>query len=112
MSLEFRLIAEDTKRGFLPLSGIIHRFSYREHPWLTMRTHVPQDRPYTIPTQFDPNLALAIIYAEDLAELLKRSELFLEEMIIEGQTHKGEPLLSNIEFLKDNLKYIYQFLKA
>lgn len=112
LSLEFRLIAEDTKRGFLPLSGVIHRFSYREHPWLTMRTHVPQDKPYTIPTQFDPNLALAIIYAEDLTELLKRAELFLEEIRIEGQTHKGEPLLSNIEFLKDNLKFIYQFLKA
>lgn len=112
MSLEFRLVAEDTKRGFVPLSGTIQRFIYREHPWLTMRTHVPQDRPYTIPTQFDPNLALAIIYAEDLPELLKRAELFLEEIKIEGQTPKGDPLLSNVEFLKENLKYIYQFLKA
>jgi len=110
MSLEFRLIAEDTKRGFLPLSGVITRFYYKEHPWLTMRTHVPQDKPYTIPTQFDPNLALAIIYAPDFENLLERANLFLEEVIIEGKTPKEEPLVTNIPFLKENLSKIYQFL--
>ncbi|MCS7200220.1 MAG: acetyl-CoA carboxylase biotin carboxylase subunit [Caldimicrobium sp.] len=110
MSLEFRLIAEDTKRGFIPLSGTIQRFSYAPKPWLTLRTHVPQDKPYTIPTQFDPNLALAIIYAETFEDLLERSKAFLEELVIEGKTPKGEPLVTNIEFLKENLKYVYQFL--
>ncbi|MCS7150748.1 MAG: acetyl-CoA carboxylase biotin carboxylase subunit [Caldimicrobium sp.] len=110
MSLEFRLIAEDTRRGFVPLSGTINRFQYTPQPWLTMRTHVPQDTPYTIPTQFDPNLALAIIYAENLEDLLQKSKIFLDDIKIEGQTPKGETLLTNIEFLRENLNFIYQFI--
>ncbi len=110
LSLEFRLIAEDTKRGFRPLSGTITHFYYPNYPWLTMRTHVSNDKPYTIPTQFDPNLALAIIYAEDYNTLLQRAQTFLEEVKIEGFTSKGEPLITNIDFLKENLKNLYQFV--
>ncbi len=112
MSLEFRLIAEDTKKGFTPLSGIITHFSYKPHSWLTLRTHVPQDSPYTIPTQFDPNLALAIIYGENIEDLIEKSHLFLSELKIEGHTFKNEPLVTNIDFLKENLKKVYQFLPA
>jgi len=110
MSLEFRLIAEDTRRGFMPLSGTITKFQFPDYPWLTVRTHVPQDRPYVIPTQFDPNLALAIIYAEDLENLLERSRRFLDEAIIEGITPKGDPLITNIPYLKEKLALIYQFI--
>ncbi len=110
MSLEFRLIAEDTKRGFTPLSGVITRFDYKEHPWLTMRTHVPKDKPYTIPTQFDPNLALAIIYGEKFDDLMEKSKQFLNEIVIEGHTFKNEPLVTNIEFLKEKLGDVYKFL--
>lgn len=109
LSLEFRLIAEDTKRGFTPLSGVITKFSSPSYPWLTLRTHVPQDRPYTIPTQFDPNLALAIIYADNLENLLSRSRTFLEEIKIEGHTLKGDPLVTNVDFLKENLDKLYKF---
>ncbi|MDM7203026.1 MAG: biotin carboxylase N-terminal domain-containing protein, partial [Thermodesulfobacteriaceae bacterium] len=77
MSAEFRLIAENTKKGFVPLSGVITKFSYPKYPWLTMRTHLPQDKPYVIPTQYDPNLALAIIYGENFEDLLKKCEIFL-----------------------------------
>ncbi|MFN3406168.1 MAG: hypothetical protein ACK40E_00330 [Caldimicrobium sp.] len=112
MSLEFRLIAEDTKRGFLPLSGVITNFSYKSHPWLTMRTHVPQDKPYVIPTQYDPNLALAIIYAENLGDLLEKSRTFLSELKIEGYTLKKEPLATNIDYLEENLDKLYQFLPS
>ncbi|MFN3504599.1 MAG: biotin carboxylase N-terminal domain-containing protein [Caldimicrobium sp.] len=112
MSLEFRLIAEDTKRGFIPLSGVITNFSYRPHPWLTMRTHVPQDKPYVIPTQYDPNLALAIIYAENLEDLLEKSRTFLSDLKIEGHTFKEEPLITNIDYLRENLNKLYQFLPA
>ncbi len=110
MSLEFRLIAEDTKKGFTPLSGVITKFDYKEHPWLTMRTHVPRDKSYTIPTQFDPNLALAIIYGENFETLIARSKQFLEEVVIEGHTFKGEPLITNTNFLKEKLNDVYQFL--
>lgn len=110
MSLEFRLIAEDTKRGFTPLSGVITKFDYKEHPWLTMRTHVPKDKPYTIPTQFDPNLALAIIYGENLKDLMEKSKQFLSNIIIEGNTFKNEPLTTNIEYLREKLSDVYKFL--
>lgn len=112
MSVEFRLIAEDTKRGFIPLSGVITNFSYKAYPWLTMRTHVPQDCTYSIPTQFDPNLALAIIYGENLEDLLKKSQTFLSELKIEGHTLKNEPLLTNINFLQEYLHKLYHFLPA
>jgi len=110
LSLEFRLIAEDTKRGFIPLSGVITKFDYRDYPWLTIRTHVPRDKPYTIPTQFDPNLALAIIYGENFNDLMEKSKRFLNEVVIEGKTFKGEPLATNINFLKEKLSDVYKFL--
>jgi len=111
-SIEFRLIAEDTQRGFKPLSGTIEKFSWTPQPWLTVRTHVPQDEPYTIPTQFDPNLALAIVYGENLEEALKRGKEFLEDLVIEGKTPQGEPLITNVEFLKNSLERVYQFLPS
>ncbi|MGC8966046.1 MAG: biotin carboxylase N-terminal domain-containing protein [Caldimicrobium sp.] len=110
ISLELRLIAEDTKRGFIPLSGVITKFDYRDYPWLTIRTHVPKDKPYTIPTQFDPNLALAIIYGENFNDLMEKSKRFLNEVVIEGKTFKGEPLATNINFLKEKLSDVYKFL--
>ncbi|MCD6548968.1 MAG: acetyl-CoA carboxylase biotin carboxylase subunit [Thermodesulfobacterium sp.] len=110
VSIELRLIAEDTQRGFLPLSGTITRFKWTPKPWLTVRTHVPQDQPYTIPTQFDPNLALAIIYGNSFEEVKKRSLEFLNDVIIEGYTPKGEKLVTNIEFLKEKLEQLYQFI--
>ncbi len=111
-ALEFRLIAEDVKRGFQPVSGTITRFDWVDHPWLTMRTHVPRNQVYSIPTQFDPNLALAIIYAEDFATLRERCQNFLKEVVIEGYTSKGELLPSNISFLEERLAHLYQFLQG
>jgi len=111
-SIELRLIAEDTKKGFTPLSGTITKFHWTPKPWLTVRTHVPQDKPYTIPTQFDPNLALAIIYGNDFEEAKKRSLEFLNDVIIEGHTPKGEKLVTNIEFLKENLELLYKFVET
>jgi len=112
VSIELRLIAEDTKKGFIPLSGTITKFSWTEKPWLTIRTHVPRDKPYTIPTQFDPNLALAIIYGENFEEAKRRSLEFLNDVIIEGYTPKGEKLITNIEFLKENIGLLYKFVKT
>jgi acetyl/propionyl-CoA carboxylase alpha subunit len=111
-SIEYRLIAEDTKRGFVPLSGTITKFKWTPQPWLTMRTHVPQDKPYNIPTQFDPNLALAIIYGESFEEAKKRGLLFLNNIIIEGKTVKGEDLVTNIPFLKEKTNELYKFVEA
>lgn len=111
VSIELRLIAEDTKKGFFPLSGTITKFSWSPKPWLTVRTHVPQDEPYTIPTQFDPNLALAIIYGDNFEEAKKRSLEFLDDIVIEGYTPTGEKLITNIEFLKEKLELLYKFVE-
>ncbi len=112
VSIELRLVAEDVKKGFVPLSGTITQFSWTPKPWLTVRTHVPQDQPYTIPTQFDPNLALAIIYGETFEEAKKRSLEFLEDVIIEGYTPKREKLITNVDFLKEKLEFLYKFIET
>ncbi|MCS7279302.1 MAG: acetyl-CoA carboxylase biotin carboxylase subunit [Thermodesulfobacteriaceae bacterium] len=111
-SIELRLIAEDVSQGFQPLSGTITHFKWKPESWLTIRTHVPQDKPYNIPTQFDPNLALAIIYGENFELAKRRAQEFLENLIIEGVTSKGEKLKTNKEYLKEKLEIIYQFLPS
>ena len=68
-----------------------------------VHTHVPPaspEHPYTIPTEFDPNLALAIIWGKDLAEVSAHGLAFLDTLRLEGHDGKGEPLKSNVEFLK------------
>ncbi len=109
-SIEFRLIAEDTKQGFRPLSGVITRFEYPKYEWLRVRTHVPSDEPYRIPTEFDPNLALAIVWGKNTQEAEERGRLFLSKVVIEGETPKGDPLVTNIPFLKEKLSEILKFL--
>ncbi len=108
-SIELRLVAEDTQRNFRPLSGTITRFDWPDYPWLTMRTHVPRDEPYTIPTEYDPNLALAIVWGKDTAEAQQRARQFLEEVVIEGQTANNAPLITNTGFLKEKLSEILRF---
>jgi len=108
-AIELRLVAEDTRRNFKPLSGTITRFAWPDYPWLTLRTHVPSDRPYTIPTEYDPNLALAIVWGRDTAEAVERARRVLEETVIEGHTSRGEPLMTNVEYLKKKLEDIFRF---
>ena len=108
-SIEFRLIAEDTKQGFRPLSGVINRFEFPKYEWLRVRTHVPSDEPYRIPTEFDPNLALGIVWGKDTFEAEERGRLFLNRVVIEGKTPKGERLVTNIPYLKEKLSEILKF---
>ncbi len=108
-AIELRLVAEDTQRHFRPLAGTITRFAWPDYPWLTMRTHVPQDTPYTIPTEYDPNLALAIVWAPDTFEAVARARTFLKEVVIEGQTPGGQKLLTNVPFLESQLEQILRF---
>lgn len=109
VGLEYRLIAEDPDNNFTPWSGKIEKFTWTPQPWLTLLTHVPADRPYEIPTEFDPNLALAIIWGKDISEARARGLQFLESLRLEGVNASGEPLKSNIGFLKTNTGRILQF---
>ncbi|OQY38233.1 acetyl-CoA carboxylase biotin carboxylase subunit [Candidatus Atribacteria bacterium 4572_76] len=110
VSIEFRLVAEDTKHGFKPWSGTINHLHLPQYEWLQVHTHVPQDNPYSIPTDYDPNLALALIWGKDIEEAKQRGERFLNELEIDGENSKGEKIVTNIEFLKEKLNQIQRFV--
>ena len=109
VGIEYRLIAEDPDNNFTPWVGRIERFEWQDAPWLTLLTHVPCDGPYEIPTEFDPNLALAIIWGKDLDEARERGLAFLNSLRLEGRNNAGEPLKSNVGFLRANTGHILHF---
>ena len=112
VGVEYRIIAEDPDNGFAPWVGDIDRFQWEEREWCSMHTHVPPatpETPYTIPTEFDPNLALGIIWGKDLAEVSANGLDFLEHLVLEGHNGKGEALKSNVEFLKKKTERILRF---
>lgn len=109
VGIEYRLIAEDPDNRFTPWVGRIDAFGWTEHPWLTLHTHVPTEEPYEIPTEFDPNLALAIVWGENLEQARQRGGQFLDELTLEGQNQLGDALKSNIGFLRTNTNRILRF---
>jgi len=100
VGIEYRIIAEDPENKFAPWVGRIERFSWTPQEWVQVYTHVPTDRPYEIPTEYDPNLALAIIWGKDLREARERGAVFLDSLILEGRNAAEEPLQSNIAYLR------------
>ena len=84
VGIEYRLVAENTDNRFTPCAGTINRFDWQEHDWLDVYTQVPTDASYEIPMEFDPNLALAIVWGNDLAQAKERGLQFLDELILEG----------------------------
>jgi len=109
VGIEYRILAEDPENAFTPWVGRIENFSWPEFPWLRMHTHIPRDRAYDIPTEFDPNLALGIVWGQDLEQAKLRGIQFLNQMVLEGRNNMGEPLKSNIEFLKDKTHKLLEF---
>jgi acetyl/propionyl-CoA carboxylase alpha subunit len=109
VSIEYRIIAEDPDNRFAPWVGTIERFSWKERPWLNIHTHVPTDRSYEIPTDFDPNLALAVIWGENLEQAKQRGMEFLDSMILQGRDPSGNPMKSNIDFLRARTADLLQF---
>lgn len=108
-SIEFRIVAEDTRRGFAPWIGTISRFEFPSHEWAAVYTHVPFDRPYVIPSDYDPNLALAIVWGDSFAQAKERGRRFLDEVRIEGENGAGDPILTNLTYLKDNIDNLLTF---
>ena len=109
MGIEYRIIAEDPDNKFAPWVGRITSFGWPESSWLKLHSQVPTDREYEIPTDFDPNLALAIIWGKDLAEAKERGVEFLNSLTLLGENASGESLRSNIEFLKRKTEGILAF---
>ncbi len=108
VGIEYRLIAEDPSNHFTPWVGRIDTFAWSKHPWIALHTHVPTTEPYEIPTEYDPNLALAIIWGENLEQVKAHGMQFLDELTLKGQNQAGE-LKSNINFLKANTNRILSF---
>ncbi len=109
MGIEYRLIAEDPDNRFSPWVGKINNYGWKKHDWLTMLTHVPTTEAYEIPTEFDPNLALGIVWGKDIEEVRTRGVQFLDELTLQGQNTAGEALKSNINFLRTNTARILRF---
>jgi acetyl/propionyl-CoA carboxylase alpha subunit len=109
VGIEYRIIAEDTVNRFAPWTGRIDRIAWTEEPWLKMHTHVPQHRAYQIPTEYDPNLALAIIWGKDLEEAKARGIQFLDAFRLEGMDAQGTELKSNIAFLREKTNDLLEF---
>ncbi len=108
VALEYRIIAESPENNFTPWVGTIDRLRWQEHPWLSVHTQVPRAA-YIIPTEFDPNLALAIVWAPDLEELKKRGQQFLDELVLHGHNNAGDAMQNNIVFLREKTESILKF---
>ncbi|MGV1099563.1 biotin carboxylase N-terminal domain-containing protein [Thiovibrio sp. JS02] len=108
-SIEFRIVAEDTYRGFAPWIGTISRFSYPRHDWSAVYTHVPTDRSYSIPSDYDPNLALALVWGESMEEAKERGRQFLSEVAIEGSNASGGQIMTNLPYLQENINRLLTF---
>ena len=108
-SIELRIVAEDTRRGFAPWIGTITEFTFPDHDWSVVYSHVPLDRPYPIPSDFDPNLALALVWGEDMDDAKAKAAQFIDETIIRGQDSNNNPIITNLEYLKNNLDRLLAF---
>ncbi len=108
-SIEMRIVAEDTRRGFVPWCGTITQFEFPEAPWARLYTHVPKDRPYKIPTEYDPNLALAIIWGKNTPEAKDRAKEFLMKATIQGQDAQGEGIITNLDYLYERMEDVLRF---
>lgn len=109
VSIEYRIIAEDTENGFAPWVGRIDELKWTPREWLSVHTHIPLDRAYQIPTEYDPNLALAIIWGKDLDEARRRGLEFLADLKLGGMDSGGNAMKSNIPFLQDRTENLLEF---
>lgn len=107
--IEYRIIAEDTEKRFTPWVGTITKFEWNPKDWLEVYTHIPQDKEYVIPTEFDPNLALAIVWGESLQQAKQRGKEFLHSLCIEGKNTKQESLCSNTTFLLEKTDTLLEY---
>ena len=108
-SIELRIVAENPARDFAPWIGTITRFFLPDYEWSAVYTHVPSDRPYQIPSEYDPNLALALVWGDDINQAKQRAVEFLENTIIEGKSSTGTEILTNLTYLRNNLDRLLTF---
>jgi acetyl/propionyl-CoA carboxylase alpha subunit len=108
-AIELRIVAEDTRRGFAPWIGTITEFKLPEYPWSAVYTHVPFDRSYPIPSDFDPNLALALVWGDTMDDAKAKAAQFIDETVICGADSNNNPIITNLQYLKNNLDRLLAF---
>ena len=108
-SIELRIVAENTQRDFAPWIGTITRFDLPGYEWSVVYSHVPVDRPYPIPSEYDPNLALALVWGKDMDQAKERALEFIRNSTIEGEDSSGGPIITNLDYLLENLDRLLTF---
>ncbi len=81
-AFECRINAEDHEHGFRPSPGAITYFYRPGGPGLRMDSHVYAG--YTVPPFYDSMIGKLIARGKDRPEALRRMEIALEELIVEG----------------------------
>ncbi|MBR4424041.1 MAG: acetyl-CoA carboxylase biotin carboxylase subunit [Mailhella sp.] len=112
VGIEYRIIAEDPDNSFMPWVGDIDSFSWKPFDWCQVHTHMPPvspESPYSIPTEFDPNLALAIVWGASVSEAKTHGLEFLDHFVLEGHSKNGGPMRTNLSFLRKKTQEILEF---
>ena len=81
-AIECRINAEDHEHGFRPSPGTVTYFYKPGGPGIRMDSHVYAG--YTVPPHYDSMIGKLIARGKDRPEALRRMEIALEEMIVEG----------------------------
>jgi acetyl-CoA carboxylase, biotin carboxylase subunit len=81
-AIECRINAEDPEHGFRPSPGKITYWYKPGGPGLRIDSHVYAG--YTVPPHYDSMIGKIIAYGKNRAEALRRMQIGLEEMIVEG----------------------------
>ena len=81
-AIECRINAEDHEHGFRPSPGRISYWYKPGGPGIRVDSHVYAG--YTVPPFYDSMIGKLIAYGKDRPEALRRMEIALEEMIVEG----------------------------
>jgi len=81
-AIECRINAEDHEHGFRPSPGKITYWYKPGGPGLRIDSHVYAG--YTVPPHYDSMIGKLIAYGKDRAEAMRRMQIGLEEMIVEG----------------------------
>jgi len=81
-AIECRINAEDYEHGFRPSPGKITYWYKPGGPGLRVDSHVYAG--YSVPPYYDSMIGKLIAYGKDRPEALRRMEIALEEVIVEG----------------------------
>ena len=81
-AIECRINAEDFEHNFRPSPGKVTYWYRPGGPGLRVDSHVYAG--YTIPPYYDSMIGKLIAHGKDRAEAIRRMEIALEEMIVEG----------------------------